>query len=159
LTPALRQGLAILVAACAIGFGANAMRREPLPMRGSLDPPPEPEPGADFPSISADDARARWEAGAVFVDVRPHGEWSAGRAAGAASVDASTFPQSYFDAVPPLDPAIPLTLYGAGPDSFAVRRTAVGLQEMGHADVALVVCGLEGLSATGIPTEQGEPVQ
>jgi rhodanese-related sulfurtransferase len=158
LTKSLRQGLAILLASCAVGLGGNALRREPLPYQDSLDPPPEPEAGTDLPAISPEDAHARWEGGAMFVDVRPREEWSQGRIMGASSVDAAGFPQSYFDTASSLDPAIPLVVYGAGPDSFAVRRVAAGLGEMGHGDVALVVCGLAGLEATGISTEKGESV-
>jgi rhodanese-related sulfurtransferase len=158
LTPALRQGLAILALSCVVGFGANALRKEPLAMRGSLDPPPEPEPGADLPAITADEARTKWEEGALFVDARAREEWDAAHATGAAPLDASAFPQSYFDLVPPLDPAIPLIVYGAGPDSFAVRRLAAGLGEMGHADVSLVVKGLSELEGAGIPVEKGEMV-
>jgi rhodanese-related sulfurtransferase len=157
LTAGLRQGLAILLASCAVGFGVNAMRPEPLPMRGSLDPPPEPESGSGLAAISAADARARWEGGSVFVDVRTRAEWVGGRIAGAVSADASSFPQSYFDITPPLDPAIPLVVYGAGADSFAVRRVAGELVEMGHGDVALAVCGMAALAAFGVPTE-GEPI-
>ncbi len=158
MTPGLRQGLAILLASCAVGFGGNALRREPLPFQGSLDPPPEHEAGAGLPSITPEDAYTRWEGGAMFVDVRPRSEWDMGRVTGASSVDAAGFPESYFEGVSSLDAAIPLVVYGAGPDSFAVRRVAAGLGEMGHEDVVLVVCGLDGLAALGIPTEKGESV-
>ena len=54
-----------------------------------------------------------------------------------------------------LDPSLPLFLYGAGADSFAVRRTAALLDEFGHADVRFVVNGLEELLAAGIDAAEG----
>jgi len=70
-------------------------------------------------------------------------------------MQAQEFPQSYYDIVPPLDSAIPLVVYGAGPDSFAVRRVTAELMDIGHAQVAPAVCGIEGLLAVGLPSEAG----
>ncbi len=153
MSPALRQGLAILVVSAAFGLGTNALRPEPLPLRGEIGPPPAPEPGAGLPSLDSAAAHAAWENGSVFVDLRPSEEWAAHHVAGAACMDAAQFPQSYYSIETPLDPAIPLVLYGAGPDSFAVRRVAAELQALGHGDVQLVVMGVDGLAAAGLPTE------
>lgn len=133
----------------------NALRSEPIPFRGPIGALPAPETGAGLPALSPDEARAAWENGAVFLDARSPEAWAAQRISGAPILDAATFPQSYYSLDPPLDPAIPLVVYGAGPDSFAVRRVAAELGELGHADVALVVAGLEELLAAGLPREEG----
>ena len=72
--------------------------------------------------------------------------------AGSVSMQARGFPQSYYDIVPPLDTAIPLVVYGSGPDSFAVRRVASELIDIGR-QVTPAVCGVEGLLAAGVPSE------
>jgi len=154
LSPGLKQGLGILTASVLVGLVSNSLRDEPLPLRGELGPPPEEEQGASLPAISAEEALAQWESGALFVDVRPKEEWEGVRVTGAVSMQAQGFPQSYYDIVPPLDPAIPLVVYGAGADSFAVRRVASELIDVGH-QVSPAVCGFEGLLAAGIPSERG----
>ena len=73
--------------------------------------------------------------------------------AGSVSMQAQGFPQSYYDIVPPIDSAIPLVVYGSGPDSFAVRRVAAELIDIGHAQVNPAVSGVEALLAAGIPSE------
>lgn len=114
-----------------------------------------PEQGTSLPAISAEEALAQFENGALFVDIRTKDEWGKARVSGAVSMQAQEFPQSYYDIVPPLDSAIPLVVYGAGPDSFAVRRVTAELMDIGHAQVAPAVCGMEGLLAAGIPSEAG----
>ena len=89
----------------------------------------------------------------MFVDVRDPEAWDAGRVTGALSMAAAEFPQSYFALVPQPDPAIPLVVYGAGADSFAVRRVAAELGEMGHGDVAFLTGGFAALEAAGLPAE------
>lgn len=130
----------------------NAFRSEPLPLRGEIGPPPEEEPGADLVPLTPEDARVRGESGAVFVDVREVSE-RVGGAAGAVAMPAAEFPGSYYSITPPLDPAIPLTVYGAGPDSFAVRRIVAELSGLGHLDVQFVTCGWNALAEVGIPGE------
>ena len=83
--------------------------------------------------------------------MRTKEEWEGAR--GRIGVDASAgFPPSYYDIVPPLDTAIPLVVYGSGPDSFAVRRVASELIDIGP-QVTPAVCGVEGLLAAGVPSE------
>jgi hypothetical protein len=98
---------------------------------------------------------AQFESGALFVDVRTKEEWEGARVAGSVSMQAQGFPQSYYAIVPPIDSAIPLVVYGSGPDSFAVRRVTAELIDIGHVQVNPAVCGVEGLLAAGIPSEGG----
>jgi len=153
LSSRLKQSLAILSAAVLLGLVSNRLRDEPLPFRGEVGPPPVPEQGTSLAAISAQDAMAQYENGALFVDVRGKQEWEGQRVAGAVSMQAQEFPQSYYDVVPPIDSAIPLIVYGSGPDSFAVRRIAAELIDIGHAQVTPAVCGVESLLAVGIPGE------
>ena len=155
MSPRLKQSLGILAISVLLGFVSNSLRDEPLPLRGELGPPPEPEQGASLPAISAPEALAQWESGALFIDVRTKDEWEAARVAGAVSMQAQGFPQSYYEIVPPLDSAIPLIVYGAGADSFSVRRIASELIDIGHAQVSPAVCGVDGLLAAGVPSENG----
>jgi rhodanese-related sulfurtransferase len=138
-----------------VGLGANAFRGDPLPLSGSLDPPPEPEAGQDLPGTDAAAAVARWNAGAFFLDVRSPEEWEEERVAGAFAFDADRFDDRYFDVVAAFGPEVPLFVYGAGPDSFAVRRVVAKLRELGHSDVAFVTGGLRELAAAGIGTASG----
>jgi rhodanese-related sulfurtransferase len=155
LSSGLKQSLAILTVSVLVGLVSNQMRDEPLPLRGALGPPPVPEQGTSLPAISAEEALTQWESGALFVDVRTKEEWEGARVAGSISMQAQGFPQSYYDIVPPIDSAIPLVVYGSGPDSFAVRRVVAELIDIGHAQVNPAVCGVGGLLAAGVPSEGG----
>lgn len=150
------QVLLLLVAAAAWGLGANALRPEPLPLRGRLEPLPPLEAGATLPSIHPLSARAAWENGAFFVDVRDPAEYMAGHVSGALSLPADDFDAHYFDVVAGLDSDIPLVVYGAGPDSFRVRRVAQELTDRGHAGVDVVIAGLDSLYAAGLDAGFGE---
>ncbi len=150
------QVLLLLALAGAWGFGVNALRSDPLPLRGAIGPPPVAEAGADLPSITAIAARAAWDAGAFFVDVRDPEAYLAGHVAGALSVPADDFDAYYFDHVAALASEIPLVVYGAGPDSFRVRHVAQELTDRGHLGVDLVVCGVDSLYAAGLDAGSGE---
>ena len=149
-----REALALAGAAVLIGFGLNGMRDEPLPLTGSLGPPPAPEPGAGLPARTREEALRFWEEGALFLDVRSHDDYDARRVAGAISFEAERAEARYYEAVAPLGADVPLFVYGAGPDSFAVRRVTAELRDLGH-QVDLVVCGLDELVAAGIAVEEG----
>ncbi len=155
MTSRLCQVAGLLVAAVLIGFGINALREEPLPLSGSLDPPPPPEPGADLVAAVATDALESWLEGAFFLDARSRDEWEETRVAGSWSLDAEEFDGRYFDVGSLLDLDLPLFVYGAGPDSHAVRRTVAKLGDMGHSDVQFVVGGLEELLAAGLDPAEG----
>lgn len=150
------QVLLLLGLAVAWGLGANALRSDPLPLRGPIGPPPPVEAGAGLPSITAGAARAAWEAGAFFVDVREPEAYLEGHVAGALPLPADAFDAHYFDHVATLDSGIPLVVYGAGPDSFRVRHVAQELRDRGHAGVDLVVCGADSLYAAGLGAGSGE---
>jgi hypothetical protein len=147
--------VAYIGAAVALGVVTNVLREEPLPLTGRVGPPPAPEAGAGLPASSVDDAYASWLEGAFFLDVRPRDEWETRRVAGSWSLDADAFDDRYFEIGGILEPSLPLFLYGAGPDSYAVRRTAARLEEFGHVDVRFVVDGLDGLLAAGIDEAEG----
>ena len=153
--PGWRQSLAYLGAAVVLGVGLNSLRPEPLPLTGPVGPPPPPEAGAGLPASSAAEAYESWLAGTFFLDLRPRDDWEARRVAGSWSLDAGDFENRYFEIGGILDPSLPLFLYGAGADSFAVRRTVALLGEFGHADVKFVVDGLDGLLAAGIDAAEG----
>jgi hypothetical protein len=143
-------------AAVLIGFGLNGIREDPLPLTGSLEPPPAPEPGAGLPSRTPVEALRSWEDGALFLDVRARDMYDARRVAGALSFEAERSEARYFEAIAPLGVEVPLFVYGAGPDSFAVRRVTAELRDLGH-QVDLAVRGLDELVAAGIPVEEGPP--
>ncbi|MGH2571859.1 MAG: rhodanese-like domain-containing protein [bacterium] len=149
-----REALALVVAAVLIGFGLNGLRDDPLPLTGSLKPPPVPEPGAGLPARTREEALRSWEDGALFLDVRPRDAYDARRVAGAISFEAERAEDRYFEAVAPLGADVPLFVYGAGPDSFAVRRVTAELRDLGH-QVDLAVCGLDELIGAGIAVEEG----
>ncbi|MCA9753535.1 MAG: rhodanese-like domain-containing protein [Gemmatimonadetes bacterium] len=151
-----RQGLILVVVATAVGFAANVAREKPLPLRGSLDPPAPPEPGADLPAASADEALAAWENGAFFLDVREPGAFDTRRVAGSYSVPPADFDDRYFEVVSDFGPELPLVVYGAAADSFVVRRTAARLMDLGHSDVLAVTSGLESLLAAGLAPDSGD---
>jgi rhodanese-related sulfurtransferase len=149
-----REALVLVGAALVIGFGVNAVRDEPLPMTGSLDPPPPRELGADLSAQSTGEALRQWEEGVFFLDVRSRDAYEARRIAGAFWLEAEQFADRYFDVVAGFGAEIPLFVYGAGSDSFAVRRVAAELLDLGH-EVGLAVCGLEELIAAGVDAEDG----
>ena len=151
---AAREALGLAGAAVLIGLGLNGFRAEPLPLRGSLEPPPAPEPGAGLPARPPEEALIAWEEGAFFLDVRPREAWDERRVAGAFSFEAESSADRYFEVVAAFGDEIPLFVYGAGPDSFAVRRVAAELIELGH-DVGFVVCGLDGLIDAGLDFDEG----
>lgn len=126
-----------------------------MPLSGSLDPPPAPEPGQELPAASPADAVARWNEGAFFLDIRPEEDWEARRVSGAFSFEAERFDDRYFDVIASFGADVPLVVYGAGPDSFVVRRVAARLLDLGHTDVELVVGGLAGLLAAGAGEARG----
>ncbi|HMB70979.1 MAG TPA: rhodanese-like domain-containing protein [bacterium] len=124
-------------------------------MSGSLDPPPVPEAGQDLPASGADEAVARWNEGAFFLDIRPRDEWESRRVSGAFPFEAERFDDVYFEVVASFGTEVPLFVYGAGPDSFAVRRVVAKLQDLGHFDVGFVTGGLPELTAAGVGTAGG----
>lgn len=138
-----------------LGLGGNAVRRDPLPLSGSLDPPPAAEAGQDLPASDAGEAMARWNEGAFFLDIRSREEWEAERVSGAFGFEAERFDDRYFEVVASFGTDVPLFVYGAGPDSFAVRRVVARLRELGHGDVGFVTGGLPELTAAGIGTASG----
>lgn len=149
-----REAIGLAAAAVAIGFALNGLRADPLPLSGSLGPPPAPEPGAGLPANTSGEALTFWEEGAFFLDVRARDAYEERRVAGAFSFEAERSSDRYFEVVAGFGDEIPLFVYGAGPDSFAVRRVAAELIDLGH-EVGLAVCGLEGLLAAGIDSEEG----
>jgi rhodanese-related sulfurtransferase len=138
-----------------VGLGGNALRTDPLPLAGSLDPPPVAEAGQDLPGSPPADAVERWNEGAFFLDVRPRGDWETERVSGAFPFEAESFDDTYFDVVAPFGTDVPLFVYGAGPDSFAVRRVVARLMELGHADVSFVTGGFAALTEAGVGTARG----
>ena len=152
----LRQAAILLLAGAVIGFGFYFLREKPLPYRGRLDPPPPPEPGADLPGLTAEEAHARWEQGVLVLDIRPHEEFVSSHVAGAVSFEITDYENRYFETVASFGTELPLLLYGAGADSHEVRRVAAYLIGLGHEDVGFVVCGLDELLATGMERASGE---
>ena len=150
------QVLLLLALAAAWGFGANALRPDPLPLRGAVEPPPPPEAGADLPAAPAEAALSAWESGAFFVDVRDPAAFTDRHVSGALSIPAADFDAHYFDVVASLGPEVPLLVYGAGADSFDVRHVAQELKDRGHTLVDLVVCGAESLYVLGLAPAVGE---
>jgi rhodanese-related sulfurtransferase len=152
----LRQAAALVIAGAVIGFGANFLRGAPLPFRGRLDPPPPPEPGADLPALSSAEALARWEEGALVLDIRPREEFVSRHVAGAVSFEITDYKSRYFETVGNFGADVPLLLYGAGADSHEVRRVAAHLINLGQEDVGFAVCGLDSLLAAGMEAGSGE---
>lgn len=150
------QAFLLLALAAAWGLGVNALRDKPLPLRGALSPPPPAETGAGLPAIAPEAALFAFESGAFFVDVRDAASYEQRRVVGALSVSADDFQTRYFDVVAGLGTQATLVVYGAGPDSFAVRRVAQELHDLGHTDVQLVVCGLDTLLSRGLDAAQGQ---
>jgi rhodanese-related sulfurtransferase len=145
----------MLVIAAAFGLGRNALGPEPLPWTGTIGGPGEPEPGAGLPSVSAPEAAAAWEGGTFFLDVRSRDSFEERRVSGALPLPIADLENAYFDAVAPLGAEFPVLVYGAGADSFEVRRAAQYLLDLGHADVSLAVCGVEGLITAGVDPAAG----
>ncbi len=149
-----RQALVLLLIATAFGLGRNALSPDPLPWSGPLEPP-EPEPGASLPSVSPEDAVAAWEAGTFLLDVRDLAEFEERRVSGALPLPATDLENAYFERVAPLGADLPFLVYGAGPDSFTVRRATQYLLDVGHTDVKLAVCGVDGLLQAGADPGEG----
>lgn len=149
------QAFLLVALAAAWGLGVNAFREKPLPLRGALAPPPPAETGTGLAAIAPEAALFAFESGAFFVDVRDHASYEQQRVVGALSIPADEFQARYFDALAGMGTSAALVVYGAGPDSFAVRRVAQELTDLGHADVQLVVCGLDGLLASGVDAAHG----
>jgi rhodanese-related sulfurtransferase len=150
-----RQAIILVLLAAGLGLGLNAVRVEPLPLSGSLDPPAPPEPGADLPVTGPDVAVGAWEEGAFFLDVRDPAAWEQSRVSGAFSFTESDFDSRYFDVVAVFGTDLPLVLYGDAGDPWPVRRTAARLIDLGHSDIRLVTAGLEALLAAGIAEASG----
>lgn len=153
--PAARETVVLVLLAAGIGLGLNALRDEPLPLSGSLEPPAPPEPGAGLPEADPELALAAWEEGAFFLDVRDLASWEAGRVLGAFHFPEPEFDARYFDIVAGFGTDLPLVVYGDVADPWPVRRIAAQLMELGHVDVLLVTAGLESLLAVGVAQESG----
>jgi rhodanese-related sulfurtransferase len=145
----------MLVAGAALGLSTNALRERPLPFGGSLDPPPAPEPGSHLAATPLEEAVRLWQEGAFCLDVRPAAEQGGLRVSGAFAVPADEFEDRYFAAVAELGTEVPLLVYGAGPDSHAVRRVVAQLRELGHTEVAFVTGGIDALVAAGVGAQPG----
>jgi rhodanese-related sulfurtransferase len=152
LTDGPKQAVLLLGLAAIFGFGANVLREAPLAFSKSNEPLP-PEPGSDLVSSTAEDALLRWEEGAFFLDVRPREDYERAHVSGAVWLGPAPLSERYVETLSSFDLAMPLFVYGAGPDSHVVRRQAAELSSFGHADVKLAVCGLDGLIAAGVDSE------
>lgn len=155
MTPASREALLLMVLGAALGLGSNAVRGDRLPLSGPLGDPSPPEAGASLPATEPAAAVDAWQRGAFFLDVRSPDEFERHRVAGALPLPAETLEDAYFRGAANLPPEMPLVVYGAGPDSFAVRRVAQYLIDVGHQDVACVVTGLESLLEAGADAGDG----
>jgi rhodanese-related sulfurtransferase len=154
-TPASREALALLLVGAGLGLGGNALRPLPLPFSAPPAEPSPPEPGADLEATGAADAAQAWRDGAFFLDVRPDAEFEARRVAGALPLPADRLEDVYYETVLNLGTDVPLVVYGAGADSFTVRRVTQYLLDLGHADVACVTDGVDALLAAGIDAGDG----
>ena len=154
MSPGSRQALLLLALSAVVGLGANPFRQEPLSYTASLEPPPEAEPGADLAPTDLSEVLPLWEEGAFFLDVRPLDEFEARRVSGAFSFPPADFDDRYFTVVGPFGDEVPLFVYGAGPDSFEVRRMAAKLIDYGHS-VGFANCGLDCLLELGISEGAG----
>jgi len=152
---AAREALLIVLLGSAAGFGTNALRARPLPLAGPLGEPSVAEAGADLAASDAAVALSAWEEGAFFLDIRSTPDFETRRVAGALPLPADSLEDAYFNGVANLGVDMPVVVYGAGPDSFAVRRVAQYLLDVGHADVSVAVCGLDALVAAGIDPGDG----
>ncbi|MDP6529337.1 MAG: hypothetical protein QF819_10240 [Gemmatimonadota bacterium] len=150
---ALRESVLIAVIGAAAGLGGNLLRSEPLPLTGALGPPSVPEAGAGLVASDASEALDRWDAGALFLDVRSAVHFAAGHAVDARSLPAADAQDAYFSVLMDAGLDLPLFVYGAGPDSHAVRSVAAMLGELGHQDVSIWTRGLGALEDAGVPVD------
>lgn len=153
--PASREALVLLLVGAGLGLGGNALRPEPLPFTAPEAPPSPSEPGASLDTTGAAEAAEAWRAGAFFLDVRPVGEFEARRVAGALPLPADGLEDAYYGTVVGLGVDVPLVVYGAGADSFTVRRVSQFLIDLGHADVSCVTDGVDALLSVGIDAGDG----
>lgn len=93
-------------------------------------------------NITADQARARQQAGATIVDVRSDGEWAQGHAAGAIHHPVETLDVSRL----PADAEL-IFICASGGRSLQAARLAAGTGR----DVFNVVGGTVGWQAMGLP--------
>lgn len=151
----LVQALILIAIGAGWGLARNAVSRDPLPLRGAIGPPAVAEAGAALPALTAPEALAAWEEGTVFLDVRSPLEFEEHRVRGALPFPADDLETAYFDRVMGFGAEFPLLVYGAGPDSFRVRRAAQYLLDAGQSAVTLVVCGVDSLVEAGVDPGSG----
>ena len=144
----LREALAIVIAAAAVGLGINLCNPrgyEPVPRRVPAY--------RSVVSITADEAKAKYDAGiARFFDARDAEEFAEARVAGAISVPA-------MDGGPPPPPGEKkeAVIYCDGPGCGASDILARRMIDGGHRGLVYVLQGgLPEWADRGYPMERGE---
>jgi rhodanese-related sulfurtransferase len=144
--------LILLAAAFAVGFGSNAVR-------GTLDPAgndPQLLKHENLQRIALDDAASRLDdSRTLFLDVRPRGEYDAGRIRGAVSFSSDDFDAAYTELRDFLSPDVQIVLYGDA--TLPAVRAAEFLIARGHHGVRVLDGGWRGWQERGLPVEQAAP--
>jgi rhodanese-related sulfurtransferase len=99
--------------------------------------------------VSALEAKALQDEGALLIDVRETEEYSAGHAAGATHLSRGMIELKIEELAP--DPATPIICYCGGGKRSAL--SAVSLRQMGYCNVASLVGGFRAWTTSGLPTE------
>ena len=151
---AVGEGALLVALAAAIAFGANARRKDPLPL---LADPRVIALDVDVPIISAKEAVAGFEAGdLIFLDARAYDIFTMSHVGGAFSVPAEQFGERYPLIGPLLSGNAKGVIYGWASAPSAPERLARTMKEAGIKNIVFLIDGFEGWLRLNAPVETGE---
>jgi len=154
----LGEMLVLLVLSGLAGYGANALRPDPLPWLADPTAQAVKEAAAKgLGPMTPVKASAFLEAtGVYFIDARTPEEFAAEHVKGAKSVPYEAMFGDLASAMKDYPKDAILIVYCGDPTCDKSKELAEALKSSGYANVAVIPEGMEGWKAMNLPTEAGQ---
>jgi rhodanese-related sulfurtransferase len=110
---------------------------------------------AQIQTVTLDAARAKYEAGVLFIDARPAGDFAAGHIRGAVNVPASKSAEEIGAQLKGLNRDDEVVVYCDGAECGSSTTVAGRLRELGFSRAAVFFGGWQEWTAARLPVAQG----
>jgi rhodanese-related sulfurtransferase len=147
----LLEVILLVAISIAVASGLQLVRSDPLPLK---------LPGGAWTLeskalwLSPEQARALVNADALFIDVRPRGEYEEGHVPGAVNLPPDAFFDLY-DSFVPWSQGLSLIAYGSAVDPGPLDEVLLELEHKGHGPLLAIPGGWEGWKDAGGSVEEG----
>lgn len=150
--------LIILALAAAVGFSANELRREGLPLAAYHPPGAEKISERDLPlTVTLEEAESLYRQGAaVFIDARHPDQFGKGHIRGALNLPWHAVDDTMAEVVDKMPPHASVITYCEGEACSLSRELALFLRDTGFADTRVLVDGWGVWRRANLPVETTE---